>query len=186
MRRLATSPSRRLLAAPVAALVLAAASIPAAAAAADAPRARTELKDAKGKSLGTAALEETGDAVRIRLELRGLPPGPRAIHVHEHGRCEGPDFKSAGAHFNPGGKQHGLGSPAGHHAGDLAGLVVAEDGTARAELVARGATLREGPGSLLREGGTALVVHQGPDDHVSDPAGKAGDRIACGVIERER
>jgi Cu-Zn family superoxide dismutase len=186
MRRLATSPSRRLLAAPVAALVLAAASIPAAAAAADAPRARTELKDAKGKSLGTAALEETGDAVRIRLELRGLPPGPRAIHVHEHGRCEGPDFKSAGAHFNPGGKQHGLGSPAGHHAGDLAGLVVAEDGTARAELVARGATLREGPGSLLREGGTALVVHQGPDDHASDPAGKAGDRIACGVIERER
>lgn len=151
-----------------------------------APRARAELTDAKGKAAGTATLEETRDAVRIRVELRGLAPGPRAIHVHEHGRCEGPKFESAGGHFNPDGKEHGLGNPAGHHAGDLAGLVVGKDGTARAELVARGATLREGPRSLLREGGTALVVHAGADDHVSDPAGSAGDRVACGVVERSR
>ncbi|HYG70555.1 MAG TPA: superoxide dismutase family protein [Anaeromyxobacteraceae bacterium] len=149
-----------------------------------APTARAELKDAKGRGVGMATLEETGGGVRITLDARNLPPGPHAFHVHETGRCDPPDFKTAGAHFNPDKREHGTANPKGPHAGDLPNLTVKPDGTATATGIARGATLGEGPRSLLKAGGTALVVHEKADDDRTDPAGNAGGRIACGLVTR--
>jgi superoxide dismutase, Cu-Zn family len=149
-----------------------------------APTARAELKDAKGREVGTATLEETGEGVRIVLEARNLPPGPHAFHVHESGQCDAPDFKTAGGHYNPEKKEHGTRNPKGAHAGDLPDLVVKPDGTGSQAAVAAGTTLGEGPTSLFKPGGTALVVHEKADDNRTDPAGNAGGRIACGVVTR--
>jgi superoxide dismutase, Cu-Zn family len=150
-----------------------------------APTARADLKDAKGQDVGKATLEETNEGIRIVLEARNLPPGPHAFHVHETGKCDPPDFKTAGGHFNPDQKQHGTLNPKGAHVGDLPDLVVKPDGTGSQAAVARGATLRDGPTSLFKPGGTALVVHEKPDDNKTDPAGNAGGRIACGLVTRE-
>jgi Cu-Zn family superoxide dismutase len=106
------------------------------------------------------------------------------FHVHAVGKCEGPEFKTAGGHFNPATKEHGLENPKGAHAGDMPNLAVGPDGNGKGEFLARGATLGDGAGSLFPEGGTALVLHAAPDDMKTDPAGNAGARIACGVIER--
>jgi Cu-Zn family superoxide dismutase len=111
-----------------------------------------------------------------------MPPGKHGIHVHAVGRCEAPEFKTAGAHFNPTDKQHGLQNPAGAHSGDLPNLVVDQEGRGKATFTAKGATLGEGKGSLLGPEGTALVIHADPDDEKTDPAGNSGARIACGVI----
>jgi Cu-Zn family superoxide dismutase len=100
------------------------------------------------------------------------------------GKCEPPDFASAAGHFNPEGKKHGLLSPQGPHAGDLPNLPVAADGTGQLNYVARGVTLGSGSGSLFDADGTAVVIHAGPDDHKTDPAGNSGARIACGVIQK--
>jgi Cu-Zn family superoxide dismutase len=152
-------------------------------AASAASRARATLRDVKGENVGTAALEETADGVHITVEVQKLPPGPHGFHVHEVGKCEGPEFKSAGAHFNPGAKKHGLDNPEGAHAGDMQNLVAGPDGSAKGEFVARGATLaKSGPTSLLKEGGTAIVLHANADDMKTDPAGNAGPRMACGVV----
>ena len=152
-----------------------------------APReARVELVGAGGKRVGTAALTEGPGGVRISLEVWGLPPGGHAFHIHENGRCDPPDFKSAGAHFNPEGKKHGMKNPAGAHAGDLPNLMVRADGRGRAEMVLPNLTLGPNrPGeaySLLKPGGTSLVIHAKPDDERTDPSGNAGDRIACGIV----
>lgn len=144
--------------------------------------AHAALKDAQGRDVGTATFTEADGGVKLAVEVRGLPPGPHGIHVHAAGKCEGPDFKTAGAHLNPGHKQHGLENPAGHHEGDLPNLAVAPDGTGRLEATLEGATLAPGPRSLLGPEGAALVVHAGPDDNKTDPAGNSGARIACGVI----
>jgi superoxide dismutase, Cu-Zn family len=141
------------------------------------------VRDAEGRTVGTALLTPERDGVRVVLSVSGLPPGPHGVHVHERGRCEGPDFQSAGAHFDPQGRQHGLSNPAGPHAGDLPNLEVGADGRGALTALARGATLTgTGPASLGRPGGTALVIHAGPDDQVTDPSGNSGARIACGVI----
>jgi Cu-Zn family superoxide dismutase len=123
--------------------------------------------------------------VRIAVTVSGVTPGNHGFHVHLAGKCEGPDFKSAGGHFNPGAKEHGLESPKGAHAGDMPNLSVGADGTGKAEFVAHGTTLEAGAGSLFQKDGTALVLHAAADDMKSDPAGNAGGRIACGVIERK-
>lgn len=149
-----------------------------------APAAHAELKDAQGRTVGQAMFEETTEGVRVVLDAKNLPPGPHGFHVHETGKCDAPDFKTAGAHFNPGKKQHGHQNPKGPHAGDLPNLEVSADGTGRASAVAAGATLGQGPTSLLKDGGTALVVHAKPDDGKTDPAGNAGARIACGIVTR--
>jgi len=151
-----------------------------------APGATAQIKNASGETVAQAALEPAAGGVTLTIRASKLPPGTHGFHVHAVGKCEGPDFKSAGGHFNPTGKQHGLENPAGPHAGDMPNLVVGADGTGTATVKLSGVSLEPGPGSLFPEGGTSLVVHAAADDMRSDPAGNAGARIACGVIERSR
>lgn len=145
-------------------------------------KALADILDPAGKTIGTATLTEQKDGVKIVLRVSGLTPGKHGFHVHENGVCTSPDFKSAGGHFNPFHKHHGIDNPQGKHAGDLPNLEVNNDGTAETTIVATGTTLGKDPGSLLKEGGTSIVIHAGPDDNMSDPAGNAGPRVACGVV----
>lgn len=144
--------------------------------------AQAQLLDASGQQVGTATLTETGAGVEIAVQVNGLPPGPHGIHVHETGTCTAPDFASAGAHFNPTQRQHGLQNPEGSHVGDLPNLEVGADGTGTGQLLANEARLSEGPNALLDADGAALVIHADADDNVTDPSGNSGGRIACGVI----
>ena len=145
-------------------------------------RAAAELKDKDGKLVGRADFHEVADGVLVRLDVKGLTPGLHAVHVHTVGKCEAPGFASAGGHFNPGGKKHGLKSPDGAHAGDLPNMLVAKDGSGRFEALTDAITLKAGSNSVFDADGSALVIHVGVDDYVTDPTGNAGDRAACGLI----
>jgi Cu-Zn family superoxide dismutase len=149
-----------------------------------AKKAKANLLNAQGAPVGTATFSEKPNGVQLELKVSNLPPGLHGFHIHAVGKCEAPDFKSAGPHFNPEGKQHGWDNPLGHHLGDLQNLSVGPGGNANIKILVPGVTLGEGPNSLLHEGGTALVIHEKPDDGKTDPAGNAGARIACGVIIR--
>jgi superoxide dismutase, Cu-Zn family len=153
-------------------------------AAQNAPMARADLVDRNGNPAGHVELIETpAQGVLLRIDARGLQPGSRAIHVHETGRCDPPDFTSAGGHFNPASRAHGVLHHEGMHAGDLLNLEVGADGRVVTERLARGVTLRSGAQNSLVDGdGTAIVIHVSRDDYVSQPTGDAGDRAACGVI----
>ena len=144
------------------------------------------MKDAQGKTVGWAMVNESGKGVEIRLTLDSMPPGEHAVHIHQSASCEGPDFKSAGAHLNPENKQHGFDNPQGHHAGDMKNFTVKSDGKADVKIKDAEVNLNPAgdPNSLLSNGGTAIVVHAKPDDYKTDPSGNSGDRIACGVISR--
>jgi superoxide dismutase, Cu-Zn family len=145
--------------------------------------ATAELKSADGKDVGTATLTQTRAGVRIALAVKGLPPGEHAFHVHAVGKCE-PPFASAGPHFNPEQKKHGKLNTEGHHAGDMDNIRIPDNGNLTLQVVDKDITLEKGkPNSVFQDGGTALVVHAGKDDYMTDPAGNAGDRIACGVIQ---
>jgi superoxide dismutase, Cu-Zn family len=149
------------------------------------PRAAADLKNAAGQSIGTAAFTEQADGkVRIVVQANGLTPGRHGIHVHAVGRCEPPEFTSAGGHYNPRGARHGLEAADGPHAGDLPNLEADAGGRARYETTTDRVTLREGPASLFDADGSALVIHEKADDQKSDPAGNSGARVACGVIAR--
>ncbi|HEX4783623.1 MAG TPA: superoxide dismutase family protein [Candidatus Sulfotelmatobacter sp.] len=148
-----------------------------------AAKTKVELKDAQGKSVGDVVLWDQGTGVALQLKLHDLSPGVHAIHFHQVPKCEGPDFKSAGGHFNPEKKKHGFDNPEGHHAGDMKNFTVNAQGKASARLEDADVTLKDGPHSLLTDG-AAIVVHAKEDDYKTDPAGNSGDRIACGVITK--
>lgn len=147
------------------------------------PAKTVTLLDAKGATVGTAVIDQEKVGVEIHLSVSGLTPGEHAIHFHQKASCVAPDFKSAGGHFNPTNAHHGLNNPAGPHAGDMANFIVGPDGTAKVTVVDERVTLEKGqPNSLYTDGGTALVIHAKADDQLNDPAGNAGDRVACAVI----
>lgn len=143
--------------------------------------ARAQLRDAHGARIGEATLQDTAAGVKVTATFSELPSGDHAFHVHAVGRCE-PPFESAGGHFNPTQRQHGRDNPQGAHLGDMPNIQVADRKTASIEVVLKDVTLGNGPNRLLDSDGASLVVHQGTDDYVSDPAGNSGSRIACGVI----
>lgn len=156
------------------------------AACAPAAGATTELRDKDGQSVATATFTEaSGGGVNVSITITKLPPGQHGWHIHAVGKCDPPNFMSAGAHFNPENKQHGAQNPQGAHAGDLGSLAVGSDGKGSAQFVAKAVILQEGkPNSLITPDGTALVIHASPDDEKTDPTGNSGARIACGIIKK--
>ena len=147
-------------------------------------QARADIKNAEGKSVGSASLRETKDGVVMTVTVKGLPEGLHAVHVHSVGKCEGPAFTSAGPHFNPMDKKHGLKNAAGPHAGDLPDMYVEKNGTGRYEVLIDSMTLGSGETSIFDADGSTIIIHVTADDNVTDPAGNSGDRIACGVITK--
>jgi superoxide dismutase, Cu-Zn family len=144
-----------------------------------------KLADGKGQPVGTAKISENkGGGVKIKLDVKNLVPGEHALHFHGTAKCEGPAFTSAGGHFNPAMKQHGKDNPMGAHAGDMANFTVGSNGAAKVTITNPAVTLGDAPNSLFTNGGTAIMIHAKGDDYKTDPAGAAGDRIACGVVTK--
>lgn len=153
---------------------------------ASAPTAAAELLDTRGEQIGLATLVENAAGTHLTVQARSLSPGFHGIHFHAVGRCDPPGFTSAGDHFNPTGRKHGLQNPEGAHAGDLPNLEVDPSGAARYSVETSRVTLRDGPTSLLDADGSAIVIHDRVDDQRTDPSGNSGERVACGVIVKRR
>ena len=169
---------KTMIVAGIAGLLLASLALPAAA-----QTARASLKDANGKDVGSATLTQTPGGVLIAVSVKGVPAGEHAFHVHAVGKCE-PPFTSAGGHFNPGNKKHGLMATDGHHAGDMPNLHIPANGEFAVEVLNSDITLEKGkPNSVFDADGSALVIHANKDDYKTDPTGEAGGRIACGVVQ---
>jgi Cu-Zn family superoxide dismutase len=134
--------------------------------------------------MARASVREQNGGLRVRIEATGLRAGTYGAHLHTTGRCDAPDFASAGPHWNPTAAQHGAQNPRGTHKGDLPNLSVGADGRGTVEYLIAGATISGSGLALLDADGTALVLHERPDDYRTDPSGNSGARIACGVISR--
>jgi superoxide dismutase, Cu-Zn family len=139
--------------------------------------ARATISTADGVGRGLAMISDTSATVRLTITVSGFQPGAHGLHIHTVGRCDAPDFQTAGAHWNPAMKQHGRDNPMGAHSGDLPNLDIGSDGrgTLSVELPA-------GSEALLDSDGAAIVIHAAPDNYKTDPSGNSGGRIACGVF----
>jgi len=137
------------------------------------------LVNASGQSIGTVRAWQTAGGVTLRIDAAGLPHGVHGIHVHAVGRCDPPDFASAGAHWNPAGRQHGFDNPLGHHAGDLHNVTVAANGVLGEAVTIAGTSMA----TLIDGAGASLVIHAAADDYATDPSGNSGARIACAVLQ---
>jgi Cu-Zn family superoxide dismutase len=147
--------------------------------------ATASFVNGEGKEVGNAKLTQTPNGVLIAFEVRGLAPGEHAFHIHEKGNCDpATKFASAGGHYALG-KMHGYKTEGGPHPGDMPNQFTGPDGVLRAEVIDPSVTLGGGMATLLGPDGTALVIHAKADDYQSQPAGNAGDRVACAVIKRE-
>jgi Cu-Zn family superoxide dismutase len=146
------------------------------------------LVNSAGASIGTVRAWQTAGGLTFRIDAAGLPHGVHGVHVHSVGRCDPPDFASAGPHWNPGAKKHGINNPEGPHAGDLPNVEVAANGVLGQTVTVPGANIFAppgAPGALLDADGAALVIHAAADDYRTDPSGNSGARIACAVILRQ-
>ena len=146
--------------------------------------ATVELINTQGKPVGTAKVTDTANGLLIELNAESIRPGVHGLHIHAVGKCDPPDFKSAGGHFNPTSEKHGILNKDGKHAGDLPNLWVDQDGLLRVDLFSTEVSLSEVKTAILDDDGGALVLHEKRDDYTSDPAGNAGARIVCGVIKK--
>jgi Cu-Zn family superoxide dismutase len=146
------------------------------------PVAVAKLVDSSGAQIGLATLSDSAGSARLGLSVAGLTPGAHGLHVHAQGACTPPSFASAGPHLNPDGKRHGTRNPQGPHAGDLPNLQVGANGSADTTFAVSPDLARSGPRFLLQPGGTAIVIHAGPDDETTDPSGNSGARVVCGVF----
>lgn len=144
--------------------------------------ATADLRQADGRSVARAQVVQNGDGVRVIIEAMGLPSGTYGAHIHTSGRCDGPEYTTAGGHWNPMTRQHGSENPQGPHLGDLPNLTIAADGTGSISFDVPHGRLRGGDYAVLDADGAAVIVHASPDDYRTDPSGNSGARIACGVL----
>jgi len=146
---------------------------------------KVAIKNGTGEDVGSATFKAVKKGVKVEVKLKNFPIGMHGVHIHQNAKCEGPDFKSAGPHFNPDGKQHGFENPMGHHNGDIpVNVAVDENHAGEATFVMTAVSLdKSAPNSLFLNGGTSIVVHEKADDMKTDPSGNSGNRIACGVIQ---
>lgn len=147
-----------------------------------APTATAALAAADGSPRGTATVTQAGDGFHVVVKAQGVSPGVHAVHIHTTGQCVGPDFTSAGGHWNPMDRKHGKDNPAGMHMGDMPNMIVASDGTGAIEYHLPDGAISGGATPLLDADGAAIVIHAQADDNVTDPTGNAGGRVACGVL----